>query len=236
MLEKLKQEVLQANLELDKKSLVIHTWGNASGFSRSEKLIAIKPSGVNYRDLTVESIVLVDLEGNVVEGSLKPSSDTLIHIELYKNFDGIGGVAHTHSSWAAAWAQAGRPIPCFGTTHADYFRGEVPCTDFPAESEVEDDYEQNTGRLITGLFSGKNHLHTPGALAAGHGPFTWGKTASEAVHNSEVLEEIAKTAFLTLMLDGKTKEIPNYLLCKHFDRKHGGGAYYGQEKNVCGEK
>lgn len=236
MLEKLKQDVLLANLELDKKGLVIHTWGNASGYSRSEKLAAIKPSGVNYRDLSVDSIVLVDLEGNVVEGSLKPSSDTLIHLELYKNFDGIGGVAHTHSSWAAAWAQAGRPIPCFGTTHADYFRGEVPCTSFPDEAAVEDDYELNTGRLIMGLFSGKSHLHTPGALAAAHGPFTWGKTAQEAVHNSEVLEEIAKTAFLTLMLDGGIKEIPGFLLRKHFDRKHGEGAYYGQKKNCCGEE
>jgi len=228
MLTALKQEVLAANLELKNRNLIIYTWGNVSGIDREKGLVVIKPSGVPYEDLTADHMVVVDLEGKVVEGNLKPSSDTPTHLCLYQNFPEIGGVVHTHSPWATAWAQAEKGIPCLGTTHADYFYGEVPCTRRLTPAEIKDEYELNTGRVIVQRFTGLNYLDFPGVLVANHGPFTWGKDPDTAVHNSVVLEEIAKIAFSTKLLDGSVSAISQELLDKHFHRKHGAGAYYGQ--------
>lgn len=228
MLKALKESVLEANLELERRNLVIYTWGNVSGIDREKGLVVIKPSGVSYQELSVEKMVVVDLEGNIVEGELNPSSDTATHLELYKNFAGIGGVVHTHSPTATSWAQAGREIPCFGTTHADYFYGGIPCTRMMTRKEVELDYEQNTGRVIVESFKDKDYKYTPGVLVAGHGPFTWGTDSALAVYNSVVLEEVAKMALNTLQVKGEMKGIPDYLLNKHFYRKHGKKAYYGQ--------
>ena len=228
MLEKLKEEVLQANLELEKKNLIIYTWGNVSGISREENLVVIKPSGVAYDDLSLEKMVVVDLDGNVVEGDLKPSSDTATHLHLYKEFEDIAAVVHTHSPWATSWAQAGRDIPCFGTTHADYFYQEIPCTRAMTPAEVEGDYEENTGKVIVERFRHKDANHTPAVLVAGHGPFTWGKDAADAVHNSVVLEELAKMAFNTAQLNSEQEGISTYLMDKHYFRKHGADSYYGQ--------
>ncbi|MFW6306204.1 MAG: L-ribulose-5-phosphate 4-epimerase [Bacillota bacterium] len=228
MLENLKKQVLEANLELRNKDLIIYTWGNVSGIDREQDLVVIKPSGVPYDELTVEKMVVVDLDGKVVEGELKPSSDTATHLVLYKNFKKVGGVVHTHSPSATSWAQAGRSIPCLGTTHADYFYQEVPCTRIMTPSEVNGDYEENTGKVIVEKYRDRNYLYTPAVLVAGHGPFTWGSDAADAVHNSVVLEEVARMALDTVKLNATIDNVPDYLMKKHFYRKHGENAYYGQ--------
>ena len=229
MLEILKRQVLNANLELVRRRLVIFTWGNVSGMDRDSGLIVIKPSGVEYDRLTLEDMVVVDLDGHVVEGRLNPSSDTPTHIELYRAFPAIGGVAHTHSTYATAWAQVVSDIPVAGTTHADYFHGPVPCTRNMTADQVEGEYELQTGRVIVERFSALDPLHTPGVLVANHGPFTWGKTAEEAVCNSVVLEEIAKIGFVCRSLN-PLMPMNELLIEKHYQRKHGHNAYYGQDK------
>lgn len=229
MLEKLKKDVLQANLDLLKYNLVVFTWGNVSGIDREKELVVIKPSGVNYEDLTPEKMVVVDMQGNVVEGDLKPSSDTATHLVLYKNFAGIGGVVHTHSEWAVSWAQAGRDIPCYGTTQADYFFGSIPCTRKLSQAEVEKDYEKNTGHVIVEKFQSLDPTAVPGAVVYSHGPFSWGSDPAEAIHNAVVMEEVAKMAFRTELLGNKTA-VDQYLLDKHYYRKHGANAYYGQKE------
>lgn len=231
MLEELKEKVLRANRALVKYGLVIFTWGNVSAFDRRSGLLVIKPSGVAYADMEAGDMVVVDLSGKVAEGKLKPSSDTPTHIELYKAFKDIGGVTHTHSTYATAWAQAGRDIPCYGTTHADYFYGAVPCARGLTKEEVEKDYEKNTGLVIAERFKNTDPLSVPAVLVKSHAPFTWGKDADEAVHNSAVCERVAETAFLTerLKQDGQSaKPADKYLLDKHYFRKHGKNAYYGQ--------
>lgn len=229
MLENLKQAVLEANLELPRKGLVTYTWGNVSGIQRETGLVVIKPSGVPYEELKLEHLVVVDLEGNVVEGKLNPSSDTPTHLEIYKCFKDVGGVVHTHSRWATLWAQAGKGIPAFGTTHADYFYGEIPCTRKMTAEEISKEYEKETGNVIIETFEDKNPNYIPGVLVNNHGPFTWGKDAHEAVHNSVVLEEVAMMAFHSLSLNPNLKAIDQVLLDKHFLRKHGANAYYGQK-------
>lgn len=228
MLEELKKEVLEANLALPKYNLVTFTWGNVSGINREEGLVVIKPSGVEYYEMTVDDMVVVDLEGNVVEGHLKPSSDTPTHLVLYKNFPDIGGIVHTHSPWATVWAQAGRAIPALGTTHADYFNGAVPCTREMTGNEIRGDYELETGRVIVETFKKINPNEIPGVLVHSHGPFTWGKDPSEALYHAVVLEEVAKMAFFTKMLNAGIESMDQVLLEKHFYRKHGANAYYGQ--------
>lgn len=228
MLEELKEQVLAANLELKSKGLVIYTWGNASGIDRARGLWAIKPSGVPYDELTAEIMVVLDLEGRVVEGSLRPSSDAPTHLELYRHFEGIGGIVHTHSPWATAWAQAGKGLPCLGTTHADHFHGEVPCTRPLTPVEIEGEYERNTGLAIVERFRGLSPNEIPAVLAAQHGPFTWGKTPMAAAENAVVLEETARIAFITRQLNPEASGIPTVLLDKHFLRKHGKDSYYGQ--------
>lgn len=229
MLEELKERVLTANLELEANNLVIYTWGNVSGISKEEGLVVIKPSGVPYQDLTPDSMVVVDLQGKIVEGRLNPSSDTPTHLELYRSFPELGGIVHTHSSWATVWAQAGKGIPCFGTTHADYFYGEVPCTRPLKREEIEKDYELNTGKVIVEHFKELKPPYFQGVLVCSHGPFTWGKNPEEAVYNSVVLEAVAKMAFLTQQLNPFAVPIDQFLLDRHFLRKHGNNAYYGQE-------
>lgn len=229
MLEELKKRVYEANMLLPKYGLVTFTWGNVSEIDRESGLVAIKPSGVEYEKLTPEDIVIVDLEGNRVEGSCNPSSDTLTHVELYKAFPKIGGVVHTHSPWATSWAQAGRGIPCYGTTHADYIYGEVPCARCLTEEELKE-YEKNTGVLIVEEFKDKDYEAIPGVLCKNHGPFTWGKDGHEAVHNATVLEEVAKMAAWCEMLNPQVKPAPQELQDKHYYRKHGANAYYGQGK------
>lgn len=228
MLEQLKKAVLEANLELPAKGLVTYTWGNVSGIDRDSGLVAIKPSGVEYDTMKAEDIVLIDLSGKVVEGKLKPSSDAPTHIALYKAFHDIGGVCHTHSRWATSWAQAGIGIPAYGTTHADYFYGEIPCTRDMTQEEISSAYEANTGAVIVETFKDINPNFIPGVLVKNHAPFTWGKIASEAVHNSVVLEEVAMMAIQCKTLNPMIKPMPQVLLDKHFLRKHGAGAYYGQ--------
>lgn len=228
MLEALKQSVLEANLELPERGLVVYTWGNASGIDREKSLIVIKASGIKYEEMTTEHMLVVDMDGKVVEGKYRPSSDTPTHLALYKAFPDIGGVVHTHSTWATVWAQAQKGIPCYGTTHADYFYGEIPCTRKMTDGEINGEYEAETGAVIVETFSGINPLFVPGVLVAGHGPFTWGKNAHEAVHNSVVLEETAKMAYGTRMLNAGIQPVQKALLDKHFLRKHGKNAYYGQ--------
>ena len=228
MLEQLKQSVLKANLELPKHDLVKYTWGNVSGIDRDSGLVVIKPSGMPYEELTADDMVVVNLDGVKVEGKLRPSSDTLTHIVLYKRFDKIGGIVHTHSPWATAWAQAGMGIPAYGTTHADYFYGKIPCTRKMTDDEIKGNYEMETGNVIAETFSSIDPLTIPGVLVHSHGPFTWGKSADEAVYNAVVLEEIAKIAYHTLMLNTDTKPMGQTLLDKHYLRKHGKNAYYGQ--------
>jgi len=227
MLEDLKKQVCQANIALEERRLVVYTWGNVSGISREHGIVAIKPSGIDYAELQADDIVLLDLDGKVVEGKLKPSSDTPTHLELYRNFKNIGGIVHTHSEWATSWAQAGRSIPAFGTTHADYFYGEIPCTRFLAKEEVEGQYELETGKLIVKEFKDKNPDAIPGVLVAGHGPFAWGTTPMDAIHNAVVMEYVARMAYRTIAL-GNNRAIDKFLLDKHYNRKHGKGAYYGQ--------
>jgi L-ribulose-5-phosphate 4-epimerase len=231
MLKKLRAEVLDANLELVRRGLVLYTFGNASGIDRERGLVAIKPSGVPYEGMKASDIVIVDMDGNTVEGTLRPSSDLATHLILYKAFPKIGGVAHTHSRAATVWAQAGREIPCFGTTHADYFHGPVPVTPHLSQEEIESDYEANTGHAIVRCFEGNlgnDALSRPGVLVAGHAPFAWGVSAAEAAHHAVILEEVAQMAMQTLMVNGAANPISQHLLDKHFLRKHGNAASYGQ--------
>ena len=230
MLEALKLQVYEANMELPRRGLITYTWGNVSGIDRKSGYFVIKPSGVDYEELRPEDMVVMDLQGNKIEGKYKPSSDTATHIELYKAFLEIGGVVHTHSPWATSWAQAGRSIPCYGTTHADYFYGEIPCARSLIPQEIEGEYEKNTGTVIIETFNGINPNYVPGVLCINHGPFTWGKDAMEAVHNAVVLEEVAKMAFQTEQLNAKVSEAPDAIKEKHFMRKHGANAYYGQSE------
>lgn len=230
MLEELKKTVYEANMRLKNEGLVVLTWGNASAFDAESGLVVIKPSGVDYAALSPGDMVVVDLEGNVVEGRYRPSSDTPTHVAVYRAFKGVGGVVHTHSPEATAWAQACREIPCYGTTHADCFHGAVPLARFLTEEEIAADYEGNTGKAIVERFAGFDPFERPGVLVSGHGPFTWGKTAMKAVDNAVSLEEIAKMARLTEELRAHVpgREVPAYVSEKHFLRKHGPGAYYGQ--------
>ena len=225
----LKNDVFRRNLELVEHGLVVLTWGNVSGIDREAGLVAIKPSGVPYAGMTAEDIVVVDLEGHAVEGRLRPSSDLPTHLALYRAFPSVGGIVHTHSPKAVAWAQARRGIPAFGTTHADHFHGAVPCTRELTPAEVADDYELNTGRVIEERFHDLDAEAFPGVLVAGHGPFTWGPTPRKAVENAVALEQIAAMALDTLRLDPDAEPAPSYVLDKHYFRKHGQNAYYGQK-------
>lgn len=231
MLEELKQRVYEANMLLPKYGLVTFTWGNVSEIDRESGYFVIKPSGVDYETMTPDDMVVMDLNGNRIEGRYKPSSDTATHIELYKKYPDIGGIVHTHSPEATSWAQAGRSIPLYGTTHADYFYGDIPCTRSLMAEEIEEAYEQNTGRVIIETFESQqmNPVYTPAVLCKNHGPFAWGKDAQEAVHNAVVLEEVAKMAAKTESINPKAEKVPDYLKDKHFYRKHGANAYYGQD-------
>lgn len=229
MLKELKEQVLEANLLLPKYGLVTFTWGNVSGIDRESNLIVIKPSGVPYDGMTARDMVVVDFEGKVVDGRWKPSSDTLTHIELYKAFQDCGGVVHTHSRWATTFAQAGEKIPAMGTTHADYFYGDIPCTRAMTEKEIKENYEKETGRLIIETFTGKDPSAIPGVVVHSHGPFAWGADAVSAVHNAMVMEELAFMDWHTMVLAPECKQMQQALLEKHFQRKHGSGAYYGQK-------
>lgn len=231
MLETLKQQVYEANMELPCRGLVTYTWGNVSGIDRASGLVVIKPSGVEYEELTLDKMVVVDLQtGTIVEGSLNPSSDTKTHLELYKAFPALGGIVHTHSPFAVAWAQAGRDIPCYGTTHADYFYGPVPCARHLTAAELEEDYEKNTGKVIIETFQNRNidPVAVPAVICHSHGPFTWGKDAAQAVYHAVVLEEVAKMALFTRQIDPAAAPAPQSMQDKHYLRKHGPNAYYGQ--------
>jgi L-ribulose-5-phosphate 4-epimerase len=228
LLQSLREEVLDANLELVRRGLVLYTFGNASGISRQDGLIAIKPSGVPYDKMTSGDLVITDLAGKIIEGKLQPSSDLPTHLELYKRFPDIGGVAHTHSEFATAWAQACTPIPCFGTTHADYFHGPVPVTPCLAAEEIAGDYEKNTGLAICKVFDRLGVDDIPAVLVAGHAPFCWGTTAAEAAHNAVILESVARMAYYTIGIAAQANPISRELHDKHFLRKHGRNAYYGQ--------
>lgn len=237
MLEELKEKVFRANLDLVKHGLVIFTWGNVSAIDRATGLVVIKPSGVSYETMRAEDMVVVDLDGKVVEGDLRPSSDTPTHLVLYKAFPEIGGVVHTHSTYATAWAQAGLDIPNVGTTHADYFHDDIPCTRDMKKSEVFGEYEKETGNVIVERFKGMNPVDTPAVLVRNHGPFTWGTDADNAVHNAVVLEQVAKMGFVAVTLNLSTLDLVNHkpsmnklLIEKHYSRKHGPNAYYGQKK------
>jgi L-ribulose-5-phosphate 4-epimerase len=228
MLEELKQRVFKANLALVENGLVILTWGNVSSRDEQSGLVVIKPSGVSYKSMKADDMVVLDPSGNVIEGKYRPSTDAPTHLLLYKSFPGIGGIVHTHSTYAAAWAQAGRDIPPFGTTHADHFHGAVPCTRKLAENEVKSDYELNTGKVIVERMKGTDPLAVPSVLVNCHGPFCWGRDAEDAVYNATALEEIARMAFYTVVL-GNKEPVDQYLLDKHFLRKHGKNSYYGQK-------
>lgn len=230
MIEELKERVCRANQDLSKYNLVALTWGNVSGFDRDQGLVVIKPSGLDYAELTPSNMVVVNLDGRRVEGKLNPSSDTPAHLELYKSFKKISGATHTHSEYAAMFAQAGREIPCLGTTHADHFNGDVPLTRMISRDEVEKDYEANTGKVIVERFAGLDPLQMPAVLVHGHGAFTWGRSPEEAVLNSRALESVAKMAWGSLLIGARRDQFPEYLMQKHFQRKHGSGAYYGQKK------
>jgi L-ribulose-5-phosphate 4-epimerase len=229
MLEKLKEEVFRANLDLVRHGLVIMTWGNVSGIDRESGLMVIKPSGVSYDRMTAADMVVTDLDGNVMEGTLNPSTDAPTHRALYRAFPWAGGIVHTHSTYATAWAQACRPVPCLGTTHADHFYGAVPVTRELTEKETADDYEYNTGLIIAEALKGSDPMSMPAVLVASHGPFTWGATPADAVHNAVVLEEVARMAAISAILADPT-EIDRHLLDRHYLRKHGKNAYYGQKK------
>lgn len=228
MLETLKKEVLAANLKLQEHQLVTFTWGNVSGIDREKERIVIKPSGVEYSNLTADDLVVLNLDGEVVEGSLKPSSDTPTHVYLYKAFPKIGGIVHTHSQWATSWAQSGRDIPPLGTTHADYFDSAIPCTREMYDEEIIHDYELNTGKVIAETFQHHNYEQVPGVLVNNHGPFCWGTDALNAIHNAVVLETVAEMAYHSIMLNKDVTPINTVLHEKHFYRKHGANAYYGQ--------
>lgn len=229
MLEQLKQKVFEANLLLPKYHLVSFSWGNVSEITEDRKYVVIKPSGVPYENMKVEDMVVVDMDGNVVDGKLKPSSDLLTHLEIYRNFKDVGGIAHTHSTFATSWAQALKDIPALGTTHADSFYGDIPCTRLMSKEEIENDYESNTGKVIVETFDKRNinPIQIPGVVVASHGPFTWGRDSIEAVENSAMLEEISKMDFISTNID-KCKPMQQELLDKHYFRKHGKNAYYGQ--------
>ncbi len=226
----IKEEVFKANLELVKQNLVIYTWGNVSAIDRESGLVVIKPSGVDYDLMTLEDMVVLDLDGNIIEGKYKPSSDTPTHLALYREYDNIGSVVHTHSEWATSWAQAGREIPVYGTTHSDYFYGPILCTRTLTQEEVAVDYELNTGLVMIETLKEKQKdpSHIPGMIICNHGPFSWGKSATDAVHNAKVMEEVAKMAFRTEVLNPGIQPVSNYILDKHYLRKHGANAYYGQ--------
>ena len=231
MLEELKQKVYEANVELPRRGLVTYTWGNVSGIDREAGLFVIKPSGVEYEDLRPEDLIVMDLDGNKVEGSMNPSSDTKTHLVLYRSFPEIGGIVHTHSPYAVGWAQAGKDIPAFGTTHADYFYGPIPCARHLTQEELDEDYELNTGKIIVETFRerGIAPVSVPGVICRSHGPFTWGKDAAQAVYHAAVLEEVAKMALFTRMVDPMAEAAPQRYLDKHYMRKHGPNAYYGQK-------
>ncbi len=231
MLEELKEEVYEANILLPKYGLVTFTWGNVSAFDKESGYFVIKPSGVGYEDMKAEDMVVMDLEGNKIEGRLNPSSDTATHIEIYKAFKDVGGIVHTHSAYATSWAQAGRSIPCYGTTHADYFYGEIPCIRCLTKEEIESAYEKNTGLVLVAELERmkKDPLAVPAALCQNHGVFAWGKDAHEAVHNAAVTEEVAKMAFRSELINPEIKAAPQALQDKHYFRKHGANAYYGQK-------
>lgn len=231
MLETLKQQVYEANMELPRRGLVTYTWGNVSGIDRAGGFVVIKPSGVAYEELTSDKMVVVDLQtGTIVEGSLNPSSDTKTHLELYKAFPALGGIVHTHSPFAVAWAQAGQDIPCYGTTHADYFYGPIPCARHLTAAELEEDYETNTGKVIVETFQNRNidPVAVPAVICHSHGPFTWGRDAEQAVYHAVVLEEVAKMALFTRQIDPAAAPAPQSMQDKHYLRKHGPNAYYGQ--------
>ena len=230
MYEELRKAVCDANIELHKQQLVICSWGNVSGIDRSAQIVAIKPSGLTYDELTAGKIVLLDLDGNIVEGELNPSSDTPTHLELYRNFKAIGGICHTHSLSATMWAQSCKEIPCFGTTHADYFYGSVPVTEVMKQGEIQSDYELNTGKVIVRRFANLDPMEIPAVLVANHGPFTWGKNPAEAVEAMVVLEQVATMASGTITINPGQGPISKMLLDKHYLRKHGKNAYYGQQK------
>lgn len=233
-IKELQKRVFKANMDLPEYGLVKFTWGNASECDRQLGLVGIKPSGVTYENLKEDDIVVLTLDGKIVEGDLRPSSDTETHLELYRAFADIGGIVHTHSVWATSWAQAGMDIPCYGTTHADYFYGTVPCTRTLTRSEVENDYELHTGKVIVETFTENNYvpLELPGVLVKNHGPFAWGATVHDAVHNAVVLEELARMALHTLQINSHAESLPSYVLNKHYQRKHGKNAYYGQGQNI----
>ena len=231
MLEQLKKAVYEANMELPRRGLVTYTWGNVSGIDRESGLIVIKPSGVEYEDLRPEDLVVLNLDGEVVEGTLNPSSDTRTHIELYKAFPQLGGIVHTHSPYAVGWAQAGEDIPCYGTTHADYIYGPVPCARHLTQEELDEDYEKNTGKVIIEKFTerGLDPVAVPAVICHSHGPFTWGKSPAQAVYHAVVLEECAKMATFTKLVKPDAAPAPQHVLDKHYLRKHGPNAYYGQK-------
>ena len=231
MLEALKQAVYEANMELPKRGLVTYTWGNVSGIDRETGYVIIKPSGVDYEDLTPDKLVVLDLDGNIIEGDLNPSSDTKTHLELYKAYPELGGIVHTHSPYAVGWAQAGEDIPCYGTTHADYFYGPVPCARHLTQEELDDGYEKNTGTVIIEEFTKRNldPVAVPGVICHSHGPFSWGKSPAQAVYHAVVLEEVAKMATFTRMVKPTAAPAPQRIVNKHYMRKHGPNAYYGQK-------
>jgi L-ribulose-5-phosphate 4-epimerase len=230
VLEQLRTEVLEANLEIVRRGLVLYTFGNASGIDRSSGLVAIKPSGVPYESMKPSDLVITDLDGKIVDGSLRPSSDLSTHLHLYREFPSIGGVVHTHSEYATAWAQAGKPIPAYGTTHADYFYGPVPVTEELTDEEIGGDYVLNTGLAITRRFKGLDPAAVPGVLVRGHAPFVWGKTPMDAAHNAVVLEAVARMGYFTATLNAACEGVSQALLDRHYFRKHGAKATYGQEK------
>jgi len=232
LLPQLREEVLEANLELVRKGLVLYTFGNASGIARDQNLVVIKPSGVPYEKMKPEHLVVTDLEGNIVEGDLKPSSDLPTHLLLYHVFSGIGGVAHTHSEYATSWAQARKPIPCFGTTHADYFHGPVPVTGVMTDSEIASAYEKNTGHAIVRVFEKVDYVAVPAVLVANHGPFAWGPDPAQAAHNAVILEAVARMAYFTITIHEGAEVVGSGLRDKHYLRKHGSKAYYGQAKET----
>ncbi len=228
-MQKLKQQVFEANMELPRYGLVTFTWGNVSAIDRQRGLVVIKPSGIAYESMTVDDMSVVDLQGHVVEGRWRPSSDTATHLALYRRYPDLGGVVHTHSTHATAWAQAGLAIPALGTTHADYFFGDIPCTRALSAQEVDEAYELNTGQVIIETLGEANPLHTPGIVVYQHGPFAWGKDAHEAVHNAVVMEEVARMAWIARGINPQLQPIDSWLMNKHFQRKHGPNAYYGQK-------
>lgn len=231
MLKDLKNRVYEQNMELQRRNMVQFTWGNVSGINEERTLVVIKPSGIPYEALTPESMVVVDLEGNIVEGKFRPSSDTKTHLEMYKSVPEIQGIVHTHSTYATGWAQSGRDIPCYGTTHADYFHNNIPCVPSLTQEEINEDYEKYTGTGIIDYFKKKNikFKETPAALCKNHGVFTWGESVEEALHNAVVVEEIAKMAFITEVVNPNANHAPSSMINKHYERKHGKNAYYGQE-------